>query len=226
MRLAQGDVTAARAAVERLLQEAHGPQQRARLLPTAVEIALLAGDVEAARSAAEGLHAAAEQIGGPYVDALADTAIGTVLLAEGASMEALGELRPAADLWRQLDVPYEVARVRASIGLACRALGDEDTARLELDAARWGFEQLGAAPDLERVEKLLDRPPPERAEGLTGREVEVLALVATGKTNRDIAGQLFISEKTVARHVSNIFVKIGVSSRAAATAYAYQHELV
>ena len=226
MRLAQGDIAAASSAIERLLQEARSAHQRAQLLPTAVEVALAEGNVRAARAAAEDLREAAKQIDAPYVEALAGTATGAVLLAEGAPMDALGELRPAWEFWRQLDVPHEAARVRVSIGLACRALGDEETAKLELDAARWGFEQLGAAPDLERVEKLLDRPPPTRAEGLTGREVEVLALVATGKTNRDIATQLFISEKTVARHVSNIFVKIGVSSRAAATAYAYQHELV
>jgi DNA-binding NarL/FixJ family response regulator len=126
---------------------------------------------------------------------------------------------------QELDAPYDVARVRAHIGLSYRALGDDDTAEMELDAARAAFERLGAAPDLARVEELTGTAASETAAGLTPREVEVLRLVATGKTNRAIAAELFLSEKTVARHVSNIFTKLGVSSRAAATAYAYQHDL-
>ena len=225
MRLARGDVAAARSAIDRLLQEAHGPHQRAKLLPAAVEVMIAGNDLDAARYAADELRDAAEEIDAPYVTALASSASGSVLLKEGDPGRALSQSRAAWELWRQLDVPYEAARVRVLIGLACRELGDEDAAQMELDAARWSFEQLGAAPEIERVEKLLDRSPPSPTEGLTGREVEVLALVATGKTNREIAGQLVISEKTVARHLSNIFVKIGVSSRSAATAYAFQHDL-
>jgi DNA-binding NarL/FixJ family response regulator len=124
-------------------------------------------------------------------------------------------------------VPYEAARVRVLSGLACRQLGDEETAKMELDAARWVFEQLGAAPDLARTQALFrGRAAAKPAGGLTARELEVLRLVATGKTNRSIAADLFLSEKTVARHVSNIFSKLGLSSRAAATAYAYEHDLV
>jgi DNA-binding NarL/FixJ family response regulator len=112
------------------------------------------------------------------------------------------------------------------MGQACRLLGDEDSAELEFDAARWVFEQLGAVPDLARVQALSRRAASPPAGALTGREVEVLRLVAAGKTNRAIAADLFLSDKTVARHVSNIFAKLGLSSRSAATAYAYEHGLV
>ena len=135
-------------------------------------------------------------------------------------------MRDACAVWQELDAPHEAARTRVLIGLACRALGDEDTAEMELGAARRVFERLGALPDLARVENLGSPAAPGPAAGLTGREVEVLELVATGRTNREIASVLVISDKTVARHVSNIFLKLGVSSRAAATAYAYEHDLV
>jgi DNA-binding NarL/FixJ family response regulator len=124
-----------------------------------------------------------------------------------------------------MDVPYEAARARLGIGLACRELGDEDGARLELEAARTAFVRLGATPDTERVDRLL-RLRRRASHGLTPRELEVIELVATGKTNRAIAGELFISEKTVARHLSNIFTKLGISSRAAATAFAYENGLI
>jgi DNA-binding NarL/FixJ family response regulator len=135
-------------------------------------------------------------------------------------------LRRAWAAWHELEVPYEAARVRVLIGLACRALRDADTAEMELDAARCEFRELGAAPDLSRVEALLGRAPAGAAGGLTAREVQILRLVAAGKTNRAIAADLFLSEKTVARHVSNIFAKLRLSTRAAATAYAYEHDLL
>ena len=111
------------------------------------------------------------------------------------------------------------------IGLAYRALGDPDGAALELDAARAEFERLGAEPDAARAHQVAEPSPQGRAGGLSTREVQVLALVATGRTNREIAADLVISDKTVARHVSNIFAKLGVSTRSAATAYAYEHDL-
>jgi DNA-binding CsgD family transcriptional regulator len=148
-----------------------------------------------------------------------------VLLSEGDARGALVALREAWDAWRDLDASYEAARTRVMLGLACRQLGDRDGASFELDAARRVFEELGAVPDLRRVEDLVraggDKPPG----GLTRREVEVLALVATGKSNRAIADELVISDKTVARHLSNIFVKLDLSSRSAATAYAYENGL-
>ena len=140
--------------------------------------------------------------------------------------EAVGTLRRAWTAWQELGAPYDAARTRVLIGLACRALDDHETAALELGAASWTFDQLGARPDAERVAELTGRTARATAPaGLTTREVEVLRLVATGRTNRAIAGDLFLSEKTVARHVANIFTKIDVPSRAAATAYAYQHHL-
>jgi DNA-binding NarL/FixJ family response regulator len=149
-----------------------------------------------------------------------------VSLAEGDPRPALAAARRAWSLWQELDAPYEAARARVAVAMACRALGDEDAARMELDAAAQVFERLSAGPDLARVEALTGLASARAGSGLTAREVEVLRLVATGRTNRAIATELFLSEKTVARHLSNIFNKLGVSSRAAATAYAYQHDLV
>jgi DNA-binding CsgD family transcriptional regulator len=151
---------------------------------------------------------------------------GAVLLGEGDARAALQALRHAWTAWQDLEVPYEAARGRVLIGQACRQLGDHDSAVMELDAARWVFRQLEAAPDLARVEALIRKPAARAAGGLTERELQVLRLVAAGQTNRSIAADLFLSERTVDRHVSNILTKLGVSSRAAATAHAYQHQLI
>ena len=148
-----------------------------------------------------------------------------MLLAEGDARAAVVALRGAWQMWRELDAPYEAARVRVLVGLGCRALGDEEAAALELEAARSVFAQLGAAPDLARLERLDERRAASR-HGLTMRELQVLRLLATGKTNHAIASDLVLAEKTVDRHVSNIYTKLGVSSRAAATAYAYRQGLL
>ena len=157
---------------------------------------------------------------------MAAQAGGLVSLAEGDSRSALAAARRAWSLWQELDAPYEAARARVVVAMACRALGDEDAARMELDAAAQVFERLSAGPDLARVEARAGLAPGRARRGGPGRRVEVVRRVATGRTNRVIAGELFLSEKTVARHLSHIFTKLGVSSRAAATAYAYQHDLV
>jgi DNA-binding CsgD family transcriptional regulator len=157
---------------------------------------------------------------------MAAQARGAVELAEGNAQAALGSLRRAWQVWEQVEAPHLAAQLRVLIGLACRSLGDEDGSRLELDAARAVFEELEAAPDLARLDALMAGASPGRAHGLTRRELEVLRLVAAGKTNKAIAASLFLSEKTVDRHVSNIFTKLDVPSRAAATAYAYEHKLV
>ena len=162
---------------------------------------------------------------GPLLSATAAYAQASVLLAEGDGRSALVASRRAWAGWHELDAPYETARARVLIGLSCRALGDEDTARMEFDAASWIFRELGAEPDGARAEALT-RGTARSHGALTAREVEVLRLVASGRTNRAIAVELFLSEKTVARHVSNIFAKLGLSTRAAATAYAYEHDLV
>jgi DNA-binding CsgD family transcriptional regulator len=160
------------------------------------------------------------------LDATAASARGSVELAADAVPAALVALRRAWQAWQELDVPYEAARARVLVGLACRALGDEEAAGLELEAARSTFEELGAAPDVTRVDSLTARVGPADAHGLTPRELEVLRLVAAGQSNREIAAALVISEHTVARHLQNMFAKLGVPSRTAAGAYAFEHGLV
>lgn len=226
LRLAQGQTNAAEAAIRRVVDEAQDRATRSKLLAAYVEIMLAARDVQAARAAADELSEIATDLAAPFLDAVSAHATGAVLLFEGEARAALAALRRGWTAWHELQVPYEGARVRVLVGLACRELGDEDTAEMELDAARWVFQKLGAAPDLARVEALSRRAAAKPVGGLTAREVQVLRLVAAGKTNRAIADDLVISEKTVARHVSNIFTKLGLSSRSAATAYAYEHDLL
>jgi DNA-binding CsgD family transcriptional regulator len=226
LRLAQGQVDAAAAAIRRVMDEASDRVARSKLLGAHVEIMLAAGDVQAAHGAAGALAQLVGDLGGPLLGAMAAHTRGAVLLGEGDPRAALQALRPAWTAWQELEVPYEAARVRVLIGLACRQLGDQDGAAMELDAAGWVFRQLDAAPDLAQVEALTRKPAARAAGGLTGRELQVLRLVAAGQTNRSIAAELFLSERTVDRHMSNIYAKLGVSSRAAATAYAYQHQLL
>lgn len=225
LRLVQGDVDAATGAIRRALGEAKDPLARARLLPACVEIMLETGDVEGAERACRELEETAETYRAGALGTMAAQARGAVALERGEPAEALDHLRRAWRGWRALDAPHDAARTRALVGEACMALGDEDGAAMELEAARAAFEELGAAPDAERLAALTRNRTPGETHGLTPRELEVLALVATGKTNRAIAEELYISEKTVARHVSNIFRKLGLSSRSAATAYAYEHGL-
>jgi len=195
------------------------------VLAARVEIMLAAGEVDAARTAADELSALAAAGTASLLRALAGRAQGAVRLAEGDAASAIEALRESCIEWQALQAPYEAARAEMLIGLACRQLGDEVTAAMELDAVRRVFEQLGAAPDLARL-KELSATQRRLPAGLTAREVEILGLVAAGKTNRAIAEALVISDHTVRRHLQNIFVKIGVSSRAAATAFAFQHDLV
>jgi DNA-binding NarL/FixJ family response regulator len=224
LRLAQGQAGAAEAAIRRVLAASKDPSSRARLLGAFVDIMLASNQPDDARGGAEELRALSAQLNAPILKAASDAAAGAVLLAEGDARGAIGVLREAASRWQQLDVMHEAASARVLIGLACRQLGDEDGATIEIQAASSVFEYLEARPDLERVEALRHQSKP--AGGLSPRETEVLRLVASGKTNRAIASDLVLSEKTVARHVSNIFAKLGVSSRSAATAYAYEHDLV
>ncbi len=225
LRLAQGRVETAAAAIRRATDETTSLFARPRLLAPLVDIMLAAGSVDVARVAADEIAQIADEVGAPLLAAMARRADGAVLLAEGNARNALASLRSAWDAWQELDAPYEAARTRVLIGMACRALGDAESAGMELDAARDVFETLGALPDVDRVDALQPRAD-ANAGGLTMRETEVLRLVAAGMTNRAIATELVISEKTVARHLSNIFGKLGVSSRAAATAWAYQHALM
>jgi DNA-binding CsgD family transcriptional regulator len=224
LRLAQGANAVAVAAIRRVLSETTEPLLRAGLLPAYLEIMLAVSDLDEARRALSELEEITEHYRGGTLGATAAQARGAVTLAEGDAEAALVALRKAAQLWDELGAPYESARVRVLVGLACRQVGDTDGAELELDGARRAFEELGAAPDVARVEAFTDRAAP--VGGLTAREVEIVRLVATGRTNRAIADELLISEKTVARHLSNVFTKLGVSSRSAVTAFAYEHDLV
>jgi DNA-binding NarL/FixJ family response regulator len=225
LRLTQGQEAAAAAAIRRALDETSGDVSRSRLLSPAVEILLAAGDNGAARDASAELRAIATRLDVPWLQAMSLTADGATLLAGGDGREALHTLRRAWTAWQDLAAPYEAARVRVLMAQACQLCDDPASAEMELDAAVLVFEQLGAGPDVARARALSRAGAPESA-GLTERELEVLRHVAAGQTNRAIAADLILSEKTVARHVSNIFSKLEVSSRAAATAYAYEHGLL
>lgn len=226
LRLAQGQVAAAAVAIRRVADETDVRVARSQVLAAFVEIMVAADDLGAARAAADELAQLGDELGAPLLHAVSGYATGSVLLGEGDARAALVVLRPAWAAWRELDAPYEAARAQVLIGVACRELGDHDSAAMELDAARSVFRELGAAPDLARLEALSPTVRSQAPMGLTGRELEVLALVATGRTNREIAAALVISEHTVARHVQNILAKLGVSSRTAASAFAFEHDLV
>ncbi|MFC9333693.1 LuxR C-terminal-related transcriptional regulator [Arthrobacter sp. NPDC057009] len=237
LRLAQGRPDQAQALLRQAMTGV-GPDYRRRMLAACVDIELAAGDAEAARAAAEELASLSGALDMPMLHALADQSRAALLLHDGDAAAALVLVRRAWSRWFSLDVPFEAARCRALMASVCAALGDEQSARLERAAARTVFAELGAAPALSELEE--PEPTPvgravaagpalpstdNDAGPLTARETEVLHLVSAGLSNRDIAAELFISEKTVARHLSNIFTKLGLTSRAAATAYAYQHGL-
>ena len=221
LRLAQGKTEAALAAIRRANAEVTEPLKRAALLPAQTEIALAAGEVEEARTACLELRDLAKRYESAMLDAIVAHAEGAVALAEGDAPSALARLRHAQRIWLELDAPYEVARTRELIGKACAALGDDEAGMLELEAAGELFERLGAAPDLARVSSRSGA-----SYGLSERELEVLRLVASGKSNREVASTLVISEHTVARHLQNIYAKLRVSSRGAAAAFAFEHKLV
>jgi DNA-binding NarL/FixJ family response regulator len=223
LRLAQGRIGPALAGIRRAVDEAH-TTDRPRLLAAYVEIGLAAHELADARRAGNELATIAAAYRVPLLDAMSAQASGAVLLADGKPHEALDQLRRACELWRELDAPYWRARTRVLVATVCRQLGDVDSAQIELDAAAAEFRRLGAQPDLDALSRRVVRGTGHGP--LTAREVEVLQAVATGKTNRAVAEELVLSEKTVARHVSNIFTKLDISSRAAATAYAYEHDLL
>jgi DNA-binding CsgD family transcriptional regulator len=224
LRLAQGNGALARSLILGAVEHVD-PGERRGLLAAVVEIQLGVGDVPAARAAADELAALSRSSPMPMLQAIAEQAESAVLLAEGDARGALTASRRAWARWRDLDVPYEAARCRLIATRACRALGDEASAAMELDAARVVFVELGARQALAAAEAESSPARHERDDGLSAREVEVLRLVAAGDTNRDIARELYLSEKTVERHLSNIFGKLAVSSRSAATAYAFRHGL-
>jgi DNA-binding CsgD family transcriptional regulator len=223
LRLAEGSVDAAAAAIGRAHCATTGRLGRARLLPAGVEIMLAAGDPPGADAACGELEATARAFETDALAAMAAHARGAVQLAEGAAEAALSSLRRAFDLWQRAEAPYHAARARELIGLACRSLGDEEGAALELEAAAATYRSLGAAPDLARLASAQAAPV---RHGLTKRELQVLRLVAAGDTNKAIAAELSLSERTVERHLSNIFTKLDLSTRTAAAAWAYEQGLV
>jgi ATP/maltotriose-dependent transcriptional regulator MalT len=223
--LARGRGEAARSTIERALDEAADDIARVQLLPALGEIALSTGDAARAGEAVLGLAAAQRTRPTPMLRAILFRLDGEVRLAKGDARGALRELRSAEAAWHELDAPYDLALVRADLGRALLSLGDGESASLEFDAALRTFRGLGAEPAIRRLERLADRPA-GRPGGLSSREAEVLGHVARGRSNREIGAVLGISERTVDRHVSNIFTKLDVSSRAGATAFAYEHDLI
>jgi ATP/maltotriose-dependent transcriptional regulator MalT len=226
LRLARGEAEEAAAALRAVLDETQERRIRARMLPALVEAELARGEVDAAHAASMELAEIAAVFDAPLLWAFSAHANGAVQLARDEVRGGLAALQSAWAKWRELGMPYEEARTRVLMAVASARLGDTDARDIQTDAARQAFKRLGAARALVDVAELSQPDAPKGASGLSPREEQVLRLVATGKTNRAIAEELFISEKTVARHVSNIFNKLGVSTRAAATAYAYQRDLI
>lgn len=228
LRLSEGEIATAIGALARALEEMRDKRSRARVLAAYIDVLVAAGDTVTAERAVLELEELASHFDSVYLRATAMAARAQLLLATDDARQALPLLRSAFDTWRELEAPYEEGRTRLLLARACRALGDVEGAQLELDAAWSIFRRLGAMPDLTIAEQLGARPTTARArtrdDNLTEREQEVLALLATGMTNRALAAELKIAEKTVARHVSNIFMKLGVTTRAAATAYALRHD--
>lgn len=225
LRLAQGDIDHAVASIRSALEYTSAPSPRASVLAAAVQILAAAGDVDGARDAAAELRAMANAIGTPLLSAVSAHATGAVLLADGDFAAAAASLRRACDAWQELDIPYEEAHTRLLMAAVCERLGDRDGQLLDRDAARRLLTQLNAGPSVERVNQSAAPGVRQPGDALSERERQVLRLIAAGKSNRAIAEELFISEKTVARHVSNIFDKVGVSSRTGAAAWAFHHNL-
>ncbi|MCU1473527.1 LuxR C-terminal-related transcriptional regulator, partial [Amnibacterium sp.] len=217
---------AALAGVARALAAAPPPGDRADLLDAACRIRLAVGDLDGAREAADALAELAHRVGTSYVHAQTDRARGRLLVAEGRPGEALPVLRRAWVAWRSMAAPYEAALTRVVVAAAARALDDGDAAGMELDAARHVFSDLGALADIEDLDGVDGGALPSAVAPLTSREVEVVRLVARGLGNREIANHLFISERTVARHVGNVLSKLQLANRAAVTAFAYEHGVI
>ncbi|MEU4604814.1 response regulator transcription factor [Kribbella sp. NPDC023972] len=227
LRLAEGDVDAAAAGVRRALTEVTAKPDRLDLLKAAVTIYLEEGKIAAARDAVTEFEEIAGDVTTPVIEAETSAVRGALALSEGDPGRALPLLRRAVGTWQEQDAPHEVAKLNVLIGQACSALADHDGAQLEFSAARETFERLGARPDLAQLDRIAAATEAQsETHGLTPREIEVLRLIARGKPNRAIAHELQLSERTVHRHVSNIFTKLDVDSRTAAVAYGIKHRIV
>jgi DNA-binding CsgD family transcriptional regulator len=222
LRLAQGRPRVAWTAIRRLMATTKDPMRRAGLLPAHLDIMLASGEVQEARRAREELHELAAAFDADVLRAVVAQADGAIAIAEGDPHAALAPLRRAFDIWTGFEAPYEAARVRVFIGDACRAIGDHDAATLEFEAAKAVFARLGAQPELARLSAATS---PAGLNPLTARELHVLRLISRGCTNKQIAAELTVSERTIDRHVTNILTKLDVPSRTAATAYAYDRKL-
>ena len=222
LRLAQGHTRAACTAIRRLMTATRDRMRRAGLLPAHIEIMLASGEIEEARRARDELQTFAEAFDADVLRAVVAQADGAIALAEDSPHAALEPLRRAFEIWKRFDAPYEAARVRVLAGHACRATGDTEGAVLEFEAAKSVFTRLGAQPELAR---LAETTSPTAQCPLTGRELHVLRLISMGCTNKQIAVELSVSERTIDRHVTNILTKLDVRSRTAATAYAYDRKL-
>jgi len=224
LRLAQGRIDAATSIISAMLAEQPWNRlARGKLLPACVQIAVASGQLDDAAAAADELDSIASDFASPALSAAALTVRGRLLLASGDTRCACSTLQAALQEWQALEVPYEVATVRLLLGQACRGCGDEDGATRSLAIAADIFDRLGATIDSRQTRSLTTTP--SRPAGLSAREAEVLRLVASGATNREIAAALFLSERTIARHLSNIFTKLGVTSRTGATAFAFKNNL-
>jgi len=226
LRLTQGLNDAAATSIRNTLQETKDPKRRAEILPAVASIMIAVKQTEEALGAAKELCGIARDFNVPYLLAMCCYCHGAVFHAKGNVQPALEQLQKALKFWDALNLPYESACTRELKGLVYQELNDKDNSEAELAAAKWIFEQLKATPDLERVNRLLNRERNHETHGLSLRELQVLRLVASGKTNKSVANELFISERTVDRHVSNIFNKLGVSSRVEATAFALTNQML
>ena len=226
LRLAQNEKEMAVGSIQSALDEAKTPLQRIKLLPACTEIMIAHHMIPEARLAVDELLGLTKKYETSFLRAITTYCQGAVLLKEDDPAAAIGALRKSLNIWNELNAPYETASARLLLGIAYREKKDHDSAKMELTAAQWIFSELEAIPDLEKVNALMDNKKEPDLHGLTLRELQVLRLVSEGDTNKAIAGKLFISERTVERHLSNIFNKLGVYSRTEATTFAFRHEML
>lgn len=226
LRLSQNKIEAAKMSIRHSLESSQDRLNRSQCLPAYIEIMLATGETQLANTAADELSEIAEMLEAPYLQAIATREKGAVLLASGNPREALAQLEKSWHLLKDFNLPLETARIRILTGMAHRQLGDTDTAEMEIEAAKWLYNRVGAKFDLNKIEDRFQFSSATDTHGLTQRELQVLQLIATGKTNRDIGSELYISERTVDRHVSNILLKLDVASRTEATSFAFEHNIL